>query len=424
MHGAGTRTATTTAKPAARLLDLTRLISHAGRGPLTGVDRVEMAYLNRLLDEPEPLFALVRTRLGFVFLDHSGAKAIADRLKGVRPWGGVDMLARARLRQPLPAKRAESDLRRVALARCRKAGLGQMLARHLPPKTAYLNVGHSNLSDHVFNAVQAVQGLKSVVLVHDTIPLDHPEFQRPGTPEKFARRLRAVGRHADLVICNSAQSQQDAARHLAGWGRVPDSIVAHLGIDQPVPAHGILPAEFDPGRPYFVTVGTIEPRKNHALLLNIWAGFYAELPSGDRPQLFIAGRRGWANESVFRRLDGEPFIGRDVYELTNLDDGAVAALLEGSAGMLFPSLAEGFGLPPAEAAALGVPVVCAPLPVYGEILGNIPVYAEPNDRYSWEAIILELAEKKKAGAGAERKAETSVSLPTWEDHFNLVLKVT
>ena len=69
--------------PAARLLDLTRLVSRVGRGPLTGIDRVELAYLDALLRQPEPLFALVRTTLGYVLLDRPGALALHARLTGV-----------------------------------------------------------------------------------------------------------------------------------------------------------------------------------------------------------------------------------------------------------------------------------------------------------------------------------------------------
>ncbi|MDT9702392.1 glycosyltransferase, partial [Streptomyces sp. P17] len=89
-------------------------------------------------------------------------------------------------------------------------------------------------------------------------------------------------------------------------------------------------------RPRFVTLGTIEPRKNHALLLDVWDS----LPP-PRPQLVVIGRRGWADQALFARIAATP----DVAEFNTLDDGQVAAVLTGAQALLMPSFAEGFGLP-------------------------------------------------------------------------------
>ncbi|MFV2034488.1 MAG: hypothetical protein ACC631_05170, partial [Halocynthiibacter sp.] len=66
----------------------------------------------------------------------------------------------------------------------------------------------------------------------------------------------------------------------------------------------------------------------------------------------------------------------------------------------------------------------ANLPVYEEILANIPVYADPNDRYSWSKAIKEMAEQKKTGIVTGRITSGELTLPTWADHFNLVLSIT
>ncbi|WP_212522853.1 glycosyltransferase family 1 protein [Actibacterium sp. MT2.3-13A] len=410
MPGAGTSPVTTTARPQARLLDVTRLISRAGSGALTGIDRVELAYLTHLLERPEPLFVIARTALGFILLDRAGAGAMARRISGARPWGEADWLSR-RMRLPEGRRRAESDLRRLRLARCTPRGLKRMLARHCPADISYLNVGHSNLNARMLGAVPRV-----AVMIHDTIPLDHPEFTRPGVPEQFARKLRAVGRHADLVIYNSQASRAAAEARFAGWGRVPRGVVAPLGVEPLRPDPAALPAALDLTRPYFVTLGTIEPRKDHALLLDVWQQFHDTRPEAEIPRLFIVGHRGWNNAAVFARLDSAPFMNCTVFELPDLSDGAMAALLQGARALLFPSRAEGYGLPPLEAVDLGTPAIVANLPIYRETLGDFPVYVANRDAYLWAQTIERFAKEGQA-TGAEGRPE----IPAWEQHFQTVL---
>ncbi len=396
----------------ARLLDLSRLVSRVGRGAWTGIDRVEAAYLDRLLREDVPLFALVRSSIGFTLLDRAGTQALADRLNGIEGWGGTDFRSRL-LRKAHPLKRrAEADLRRLGLGRARQRGLSGLLAANLPANTTWINVGHSNLRACNFDAVHALGG-RSVVMVHDTIPLDHPEWQRDGTVESFEARMTQVARGADLVIHTAQATRRVTERQFARLGRVPEAIVAHLGISVPKPDQSAVPPELRLNRPYFVALGTIEPRKNHALLLDIWSELATEVVNEEMPDLYVVGARGWKNADVFARLDGGP---PHVHELGPLSDGAVAALVEGARALLMPSLVEGFGLPPGEACALGCPVIASDLPVYREVFGNNLVYLDPHDMYPWATEI-------KHFARSEREAQAGPKpLPDWEDHFNLVLK--
>lgn len=403
--------------PPARLLDLSRLVSRAGRRA-TGVDRVERAYLDRLIADPVPLYALVRSSLGYVLLDRAGAVALAARLDGAAPWGGADRLSRLARGKSDIVRRAESDLRRFALDRCLPSRLGRMLAGRLPPGTAYLNVGHSNLTDRVLFAVRHAAKGRVAVLIHDAIPLDFPHYQRAGTPQRFAALLRRVRGAADLVIYNSDDTRGRAETHMRRWGSLPPAVVAHLGV--PVPMPGPLPDGIDPARPWFVALGTIEPRKGTDLLLDVWETLAADL-GPDTPQLFICGARGWNNDAVFARLD-RLAPGGAIRELPDLTDGEVAALLAGAQALLHPSRAEGFGLPPVEAAALGVPVLCSDLPAIREVLGDIPVYLNETDRYQWRNTIECLL--KGRDRTETPTAKPVFAPPTWEEHFKVVLRFT
>ena len=392
-------------------LDVTRLVGRAGKGPLTGIDRVERAWLHHLIGRDGPFWLVCRTAGGFLVLDRAAAVQLAhwidapDNLPRYRPFAGL--VARVRRSPPLA-----TALHRIAVSRCR---LGQMLRLiGESPAPVWLSVGHANLDPGLFARLRQISRLSLVAMIHDMIPLDHPEWSGLRAPAEFAQKLEAVLAHATLVPCPSAHVATGLRRRAGG--RAPEITVAPLGV-QPAPAAAdLVPADLPRDRAWFVALGTIEPRKDHALLLDIWTHFHQTLSEPEIPRLFILGRRGWRNESTFRRLDSLPFMGRTVIERSALPDGAVSALLAGAAGLLAPSRAEGFGLPAAEAAALGVPVIASDLAVTREILGDWPVYAPPGDLYGWVNAIRMVA--RQADSGQAKPAPAQV--PGWDEHFNLV----
>ena len=367
------------------LLDVTRLVSRLGRGQLTGIDRVEAAYLAHLLSLPNPLFGLIRTRWGFLLMGRKGCAALQDMLAGAVAQG-----------------QALAHLRPFALLRRPHILLRNLLA-HVPQGTVYLNVGHANLSARVLRAVQH-RGVTSAVLIHDTIPLDHPEFASIGTHAPFAAKIAATARFATQVIHISADARAKTEAHFAAAGRIPPPILAPLGITLATPA----PSPVTPTRPYFVALGTIEPRKNLKLLFDLWPNLPAPAP-----QLVVIGGKGWADAALFAQMAQLQATGA-VLHGENLPDGAVVTLMQGARALLFPSLAEGFGLPPLEAATLGTPVIASDLPVLREVCGDFPVYLDPRDSYSWLETIKKLAQSQPS-------VKTKQNLPLWADHFKVVL---
>ncbi len=374
----------------AYLLDLTRLTSRLGRGTLTGIDRVELAYLTHLLGTQAPLFGLLRTRWGFLLLGADGCQRAAEMA-----------------RNPAATSKhaAIAALRGHAVARCLPWRLAAML-RQLPKGAVYLNVGHSNLSAAVLARLGAA-GVTRAVLIHDTIPLDHTEFARAASIAPFAAKIAATARHADWVIHISQDARDKTEAHLAAAGRVPPAIVAHLGVDLAAPAA----SPIAPPPPYFVALGTIEPRKNHKLLFDIWQS----LPVGFAP-LVVVGAKGWADTALFDQMAQLQAEGR-VIHAEGLDDSAVASLLGGAQALLFPSFAEGFGLPPLEAAGLGCPVIAADIAVLRETCGDFAVYLDPLDNFSWMETIQRLAQT----ARDRHISSQTKRLPAWADHFKIVL---
>ncbi|GBR54887.1 glycosyltransferase [Neokomagataea thailandica NBRC 106555] len=135
-------------------------------------------------------------------------------------------------------------------------------------------------------------------------------------------------------------------------------------------------------KPYFVCLGTIEGRKNHLLLLNVWRRLI-EIHGAKTPRLLIIGKRGWENEQVIDMIERTPSFAGIVREYNNLPNDEVVALLKNARALLFPSFSEGFGLPLAEALALNVPVICSDIPVFQEVGKNKVTYLDPIDGLGW-----------------------------------------
>ena len=393
--------------PPTRLLNLTRLMSRAGR-VLTGVDRVELAYLRQFLADDTPAFGLIRTSLGWLLLDRNGLRAFdAAVLSG--DWGRAGLLSRLSRRLTKPQQAALGFARRHAIKRARPRNLKGLIAGL--GNVDYYTVAHSNLTCAALRPFR-YEGNRVNVLIHDIIPLELPDMQRPNTVAQFRDKISAVIGLADRIIFNSQDTKDRLDAYIAREDLDPyaGSVVTHLGADLAVPDVTAIPQELDLTRPYFITVGTIEPRKNHALLLDVW-----ERLGADAPQLFICGSRGWQNEDVFARLD-RGIAG--VTELVGLSDGAIVALTRNARAMLFPSFAEGFGLPPVEAAALGTPVICGDLAIWREVLGDRGVYLDVTDSYEWEKAVKTVAEQQ------DPRAKDKMIAPTWADHFKIVLSMT
>ena len=363
-------------------LDVTRLVSRAGRSVLTGIDRVELAWLRHLLSEGAPdTRYLLRSTRGYLLLDHHGARRLLSIIETGDLPHRADRLSRLLGKGSDPRHRVESALRDLALDRALPGGLARLIARAARHPFVYLNTGHSNLSRATLDAMASAPLARSAVLIHDLIPITHPDLVAEGMPQRFAARLETVRLRADLVICNSEVTDTDLAAHWAGSPQRPPSVVAPLGLD-PLPRHD---GPRDPR--HFVMLGTIEARKNHALMVDVWERLAADLPADLMPHLHIIGPTGWRVETLMQRLENHPLRDRFIHLHGPLPEAAVQDHLARAVALLFPSLAEGFGYPPLEAALMGALPICSDLPVFRKTLGNSAVYHGTNDAYPWTETI-------------------------------------
>ncbi|NML13014.1 glycosyltransferase family 4 protein [Sphingobium sp. AR-3-1] len=234
------------------------------------------------------------------------------------------------------------------------------------------------------------KGIRICIVVYDILPAQHPEWFNNQQTDYFGRWLHFIGRHADQLLCISKSVAQDLSDWLQQQGysdpqRTIDICAFPLGGDlrQSRPSHGITDAETQAldnlaGRKVVLMVGTLEPRKGHAIALN---AFDRLLRDGlaESPALVIVGRKGWKSEDVQERIRLHPHLNTDIFWFSDASDELLYHLYQRCAGVFFPSFAEGFGLPVVEALSHARPVLTRNIPVFNEISSSLITYFDRDD---------------------------------------------
>lgn len=377
------------------LLDVSRMVWRRWAGTrATGIDRICQAWI-----------------------EHYGSRAQAVIIhrhgQAILPFQTSQKLFRL---LTLP-ERARSDVVRFRMA------LGALAVRrgvHLRDRLDgrgrfWLNPGHTGLDRLGLAEWVQRRNLRPIHLIHDLIPITHPQFCREGEDERHRRRMRAALDTASGVIANSAHTLDTLREFAAVEGRtLPPATVAWPG----TPALPSLPPQPD-REPTFVILGTIEGRKNQALLLAAWRQLLGDEGIAAKPRLLIVGRRGWQADDVFAELDSGAF-GDSVVELGPLDDDRLAEVLARTRALLFPSITEGYGIPLVEALAARVPVIANDLPVFREIGQGVPELLPADDLTAWKDAICDYAKDQSPRRSAQMARIEGFHVPDWTEHFSQV----
>jgi glycosyltransferase involved in cell wall biosynthesis len=229
---------------------------------------------------------------------------------------------------------------------------------------------------------------RKVVTVHDLSVTLFPQWHPRYRVKKFEKHLAASVGQTSRFIAVSQTTKQDLIRY---WN-IPESKI-EVVLEAPRPQFFRRSAEemlrvrrrYTLPEKFLLFVGSLEPRKNVLGFLKS----YATLPASvrDEYKVVLAGGRGWDNDEVFEEIKR---LGDSVRYLGYFPDELLSSLMGAAHALIYPSFYEGFGLPPLEAMACGVPVVAARAGSLPEILGEAPLYLDPYDATSIRAALLKI----------------------------------
>lgn len=381
--------------------DMIRLFIAPMSSTPRGIDRVDLSYLHYFAKEyPHDFGGVLPTAWGFRWFEREHILKWLDRLETL--WKeSIDAsddavlqslklrLLSPRTAPPLAAPRPRSGRIRRVHDVVKTSGLaaGRSLVRSAPKGSIYINIGQVGLAmEWLLRWLDQRRDIKPAFMLHDVIPIATPELTSPRSSHYHCRMVDNAARFAAGMITTTRASRSTVMEEMERRGRsaIPVTTV-HLPVAPPFLQ--ACPADADLRRcNYFVVCGAIEPRKNHALLFDVWRRLVA-LHGSEAPRLVVAGFPAWRGEAILQQLESAPALRDFVVVVSGLSSPGLCSLIANARGLLMPSLAEGFGLPIIEALALGTPVIASNLPVHREVGKDFALYIDPLDRAAWQAAI-------------------------------------
>lgn len=276
-----------------------------------------------------------------------------------------------------------------------------------------------------YDAVGAIQraryqGARVVLMMHDLIPLRHPQYCAPLISMVFQEWLKRMLHNVDAVICNSHATMSDLNEYaLAANCPLPPTGYFRLGCD-PLRQPGAHPPRrevtefFREPHASFAAVGSFEPRKNYAWLLQTFERLWAK---GHDVRLLIAGHATADGQTLIGKMKRHPEQGHRLLTVFDASDQELEYVYGHSRALVFPSLAEGFGLPLVEARTRGCLVIASNLHVFQELADEgVSLYTQHSMEELQELVITHAAKGCRA-------LVAPMPAFTWQDSVRQCLKI-
>ncbi|MBD2260794.1 glycosyltransferase family 1 protein [Pseudanabaena sp. FACHB-2040] len=263
--------------------------------------------------------------------------------------------------------------------------------RHLP-KIENWQIYHSPYFPLPENIKAA--NIPRILTIYDLAPILYPTLCSKRTVQQFNRIIASIDIHRDWIVCISEATKRDFCEYT---GMSSDRVfVASLAAStrfQPIPpsdaARQVLNHYNIADAPYLLSLATLEPRKNLKFLIRCFSKLILENPSIDL-QLVLVGISGWKNKGIFQEAKTRPELAERIVFTGFLPDQDLSTIYSGALAFAYPSLYEGFGLPPLEAMRCGVPVITSNVSSLPEVVGDAGIMIDPTDEEAMCQAILNL----------------------------------
>lgn len=298
----------------------------------------------------------------------------------------------------------------------------------IAPGDTFLTVGIDATLDYatLFDVVANKKGARLVGFCHDIIPVLFPEFCGRGSKVEMSAYFAALLRTSAMLLCNSASTRDDVLNFAEDLGlQPPPMAVVPLGCS--VPSDGdLLPHELTqlPQGDFALFVSTIERRKNHRLLYDVYAEM-ADHPEFDRlPTICLVGMHGWRVADLLEDIAlNEKVRGKFLF-LTQVSDAMLARLYRDALFCVYPSHYEGWGLPVSESLALGKAVIASDAGALPEASGGCALHLSPYDTRAWRDAILRMARDPDWRFSWEERARRDFKHHDWDHAARIVMDVS
>lgn len=347
----------------------------------TGIDRVQSEIFPHLAD-------LFPERVRFVRLGRDAdevATVPSEKVNPVLAIGGFLQKYRA-LPGIIPVWRVARFLARRGerlLGQLRRTSNRRRFERDVLPGDVLINIGAS-WTHHDYAATVAElkrrHGLRFALMVHDILPVTHPQFVSPTHIPGFTKWLRSMADVVDMVLTPSVSSAVTFKEWATREGFAPTPV-------RPVPfgagfgSGGIAGESEGPprARQHVLYVSTIEVRKNHILLFRVWEQLIARHGADKIPQLLFVGKYGWEIDALKAALAESRFLDGKIRVAQNVSDEQLAECYRDAMFTLFPSFCEGWGLPVGESLRHGRYCIASNATSIPEVGGEFVAYHQPGD---------------------------------------------
>jgi alpha-1,2-rhamnosyltransferase len=260
-------------------------------------------------------------------------------------------------------------------------------------------------------------GARIGLVVYDIIPLSHPDFFPPAIVKRFQDWFKEAIEHVDFFICISETVQNQVQAYLKQHypddrisGRVSSfRLGCNLDNISENKSVGEGPKELFQKRDIFIAVGTIEARKNHQYVLDAFDLVWQQCPDAG---LCIIGKIGWLSEQVMDRIKKHPLFKKNLFIFHHVSDTGLDYYYKHAKALIWPSLAEGFGLPIIEALHQGLPVLASDIPIHREVGKDFCTYFDVHNPGDLAKIIMDI---EKTGQMPNVRSSQEYKLTTWKD---------